>query len=107
MTVKAITKRTVDAMKPDSRDQFVWDDALPGFGMKVTPLGRKVYVIQYRVAGLGRRATAKRVTLGEHGTLTPDEARKLAKRELARVAQGSDPAAERSRWKTASTVAEV
>jgi integrase len=47
------------------------------------------------------------MTLGEHGALTPEEARKLAKRELARVAQGSDPAAERSRWKTASTVAEV
>jgi integrase len=88
-------------------DQFVWDDALPGFGLKVTPSGRKVYVMQYRVAGLGRRAFARRVTLGEHGTLTPDEARKLARRELGRVAQGSDPAAERSRWKTASTVAEV
>ena len=107
MAVKSITKRTVDAIKPTSRDQFVWDDALPGFGIKVTPSGRKVYVMQYRVAGLGRRAFAKRVTLGEHGPLTPDEARKLAKRELGRVAQGSDPAAERSRWKTASTVAEV
>lgn len=107
MAVKSITKRTVDAAKPSATDQFAWDDALPGFGLKVTPSGRKVYVIQYRVAGLGRRAFAKRLTLGEHGALTPDEARKLAKRELARVAQGSDPAAERSRWKTASTVAEV
>ena len=35
------TKRTVDAQKPEARDVLLWDTALPGFGCKVTPEGRR------------------------------------------------------------------
>jgi integrase len=107
MAVKRITKRTVDALAAPSRDLFVWDDELAGFGVKMTPAGRKTYVLQYRLPGLGRRGFAKRVSLGEHGVLTPDEARKLARRELARVAQGFDPSAERTARKAAASVREL
>lgn len=105
MAVRHLTKRVVDALKPAASDLFTWDDEVRGFGLKITPTGRRVYVAQYRPAG-GRRSTTKRVTLGEHGTITPEQARILAKQQLARVTQGHDPAAERRAARAGSTVRE-
>ena len=68
-----ITKRAVDAVHPRSTDQFLWDRDLKGFGLKVTPSGNKVYLLQYRKGGRG--APTKRVTIGRHGALTPEQAR--------------------------------
>lgn len=88
-----ISKRTVDAAKSGERDQFFWDDEVSGFGLKVTPAGGKVYVYQYRVArpGEAERTAAKRYTIGKHGSLTPDQARKRAKELALLVSQGIDP----------------
>jgi len=91
--------------KGGQRDVFTWDDEVRGFGLKITPTGRRVYVAQYRPAG-GRRSTTKRITLGEHGKIAPEQARILAKLDLARVAQGHDPAAERAARRGGSTVRE-
>lgn len=88
-----ITKRTVDALEPGPTDGFVWDTHLMGFGCKITPAGKRVYIVQYRLGGRG--APTKRLTLGEHGELTPDEARAKAKRALGAVADGKDPGAEK------------
>src|SRR5688572_2495821 len=106
MAVEHITKRTVDSVRPQSRDVFVWDSELPGFGLKVTPPGKKIFLVQYRLAGLGRRSQTKRLTLGEYGAVTPDAARRMAKIELGKVAQGLDPAAERASRKAGKTVNE-
>jgi integrase len=105
MAVRHLTKRVVDSLKSGSGDVFIWDDEVRGFGLKITPAGRRVYIAQYRPAG-GRRSTTKRITLGEHGTITPEQARTIAKRELSRVAQGHDPAAERAARRSGSTVRE-
>ena len=105
MAVRHLTKRVVDALKAGPGDVFTWDDEVRGFGLKITPTGRRVYIAQYRPAG-GRRASTKRITLGEHGTITPEQARTLAKRELARVAAGQDPAAERAAHRSGSTLKE-
>lgn len=88
-----ISKRTVDAAKAGPKDWFLWDDDLPGFGLKVTPAGGKTYVFQYRIAipGSAERTAAKRYTIGKHGKLTPDQARKRAKELAVLVAQGVDP----------------
>jgi integrase len=87
-----LTKRAVDALQcPAGRDRdFLWDDALAGFGVAVFPSGKKVYVAQFRKDGRSRRAT-----IGEHGRLTPDEARSQAKTILGAVETGADPIAER------------
>ena len=81
MAVQHITKRTIDALSTTRHHEYVWDNELPGFGVRVTAGGFKAYVVQYRLPGLGRRGTVKRVTLGAHGALTPDEARRRFERK--------------------------
>src|SRR5262249_1625935 len=92
MRGRRITKRLVDSLRPTDSDRFVWDDTLIGFGVRVQRTGVKSYVVKYR-AGSGRGAPTRRVTLGKVGTLTPEEARTLARKTLGAVAHGSDPAA--------------
>ena len=91
-----ITKRTVDQASAETRDYFIWDcgrDAVPGLGLKVTPAGGKIYVYQYRIArkGAAVRTAPKRYTIGRHGALTPDQARKRARELASTVATGIDP----------------
>ena len=102
MATDRITKRTVDAALPNSNDSYIWDPELPGFGLKVTPSGRKVYLVQYRLGG--RRGRTRRVTIGQHGELTPAAARIEAKRLLGQVAVGHDPASDRDKAKADKTV---
>jgi integrase len=99
-----ITKRSVDALQcPTGKDrEILWDDAIAGFGVAAFPSGKKVYVAQYRQAGRSRRAT-----IGEHGRLTPDEARSAAKKLLGVVEAGADPIAERHKERAARTFGSV
>src|SRR5579863_4072008 len=99
-----ITKRAVDAFKcPAGKDRdFLWDDALAGFGAAVFPSGRKVYVAQFRKDGRSRR-----IHIGEHGRLTPDEARSQAKTILGAVETGADPIAQRRASRAVRTFRDV
>jgi integrase len=105
MATARITKRTVDALKPTTRDEYLWDRDLAGFGVKVTPADRKVYLVQYRRGG-GSHVT-RRVTLGTHGPLTAEQARIEARRVLSRVRLGGDPAEERASRRRAGTISEL
>src|SRR5687767_517632 len=70
-----LTKRAVDRLEGRSGgDYFVWDAELRNFGVRVWPSGRRTYVLQFRDAG-GR---TRRVIIGEHGPMTPEEARARA-----------------------------
>lgn len=94
-----ITKRSIDAFKPEAREQFLWDTELRGFGLRVSPRGKKTFIIQYRNGGRTRR-----MSLGAYGALTPDQARDLARRRLGEVAGGADPSATRQRERRAPNV---
>lgn len=85
-----LTKRVVDAAESRPSDYVIWDDELPGFGLRVFASGKRSYVIQYRQGGRSRR-----FTIGLHGIWTPERARQEAKTQLGRVAQGEDPAEEK------------
>jgi integrase len=85
----------VDRIAPASKNEFLWDQEVSGFGLKVTPSGGRTYVYQYRVGGRG--AKVQRFTIGSHGHWTPDQARREAKRLALLVDQGVDPAAEGKR----------
>ena len=96
-----LTKRFVERVAPADKDLVLWDDVLPGFGLRVKASGVRSYVIQYRnVQGRSRR-----FTIGRHGILTPDEARKIAKDKLRAVAAGEDPAADRKAARSALDMA--
>lgn len=88
-----ISKSAVDAVQPQEREEVYWDDRLAGFGLKVTPTGSKVYIYRYRVAlpGQAAKTAPKKYTIGKHGELTPDQARKRAQELAAIVASGVDP----------------
>jgi integrase len=86
-----ITKRQVDALHASQRNLFLWDTELKGFGLKVTPAGRKVYVLQYRMGGRG--LPVKRYTIGNHGDCTPDQARAIAEKLRGGIRNNIDPGA--------------
>jgi integrase len=97
-----LTKRTVDAAKPREERYFVWCGSLPGFGVRIYPSGRKVFVAQIRV-GRGQR----RVTIGTFGAFTVDQARSRAKAIIQAAADGRDPQREKQETRQAITVAEL
>jgi len=109
MATGKISKRSVDAHRPGDKDTYLWDaghkDALSGFGIKGTPAGRKVYLIQYRLGG--RNGRTRRVTIGTHGKITAEVARTRAKVLLGEVAAGNDPASERDKAKAGSALGVV
>ena len=96
-----ITKKTVDSLAASSSDFFVWDTEIPLFGIKITPKGNKIYVLQYRFNGRLRR-----FTIGKHGTITPDHARREARKILGLVASGVDPANNKQKMKSSPTIKE-
>lgn len=96
-----ITKRSVEAAARSGKEYFLWDDELRGFGLRVHPSGRKIYLAQFRAGGRIRR-----VNIGPHGPITPDQARTEAMKHLADVRLGSDPGAQHDRLRAAATMKE-
>jgi integrase len=103
-----ITIRTVTALAAaDGKEVTLRDTALSGFEVRARAGGAKVYSVRYRT-GAGRAAPMRRFTIGKHGSpWTPDEARNEARRLLARVARGEDPAGSKAALRVAPTVVEL
>jgi hypothetical protein len=97
-----LTKRIVDAAEIRSAEYFIWDDDIPGLGLRVLPSGRKGYVVQYRA---GRRS--RRMSLGASTVLTCEQARTRAITIIAAAKNGEDPAAERDAGRKAITIKEL
>ena len=82
-----LSGRVVDGLCVEGKDAAFWDRELPGFGVRVYPSGRKVYVVQSRGPdGL------RRVSLGRHGELPAERARKQALVVIERIRNGESPA---------------
>ena len=97
-----ITKRMVDQLKADGADTFHWDADLPGFGVRVRGSGRKYYVVQYRADGRVRR-----ITLGRHGAVPTETARRRAMAAISEAKGGGDPAAARDERRKAVTMKQL
>lgn len=99
-----VSKRSVDALRcTEGQDRiFLWDEALSGFGVAAFPSQKKVYYAQYRQNGRSRR-----IALGEHGRVTPEQARSEAKKILGAVETGTDPIAERREQRAQRSLAQV
>jgi integrase len=68
----------------------VFDEDLPGFGLRVLSSGKRAWIIQFRVNG---RSTTK--TIGRLEKMPVGTARELARRQLAQVELGVNPAEEK------------
>jgi integrase len=97
-----LTKRTVEAAEIKDSEYFLWDDEVPGFGLRIFPSGRKQFVVQYRA---DRRP--RRISLGPSTVLTCEQARTRAITIIAAVRNGDDPAARRDANRDAITVSEL
>ena len=90
-----ITKRTVDALKPHERERVVWDDDLKGFGVRVHPSGRKVFIVKTRFGG-----RIIKMTIGPCTAVSATYARVRAAEIITDARAGKNPAGRRSKAPT-------
>jgi integrase len=88
-----LTKTVIDALPTPSKETVYWDTGSPGFGVKITPKGRKVFLVMYRTAGAGSRLC--KYTIGPYGRVTLIQARVTAQKVFAAKLEGRDLAAEK------------
>ena len=106
--MEKLTKRVVEGLKPprvgiEGSDLLVWDKELHGFGVRVSPAGRKSFIIQYRTPDRRHRRTV----IGHFGLMTVEQARIIAHEKLVAVSRGVDPAVPLEPDGSTLTVAEV
>jgi integrase len=88
-----LTKSAIDALPTRPADVVYWDTGCPGFGVKVTPKGRKVFLVLYRTGGAGSKL--RKYTIGPYGRVTLHQARVAAQRVFSAKLEGRDPAREK------------
>lgn len=98
-----LTKQHVESLQPGNDYYIEWDSKITGFGVRVSPKGRKTYILKYRSED-GRQ---KRPRIGVHGNITCKQARDIAEDWHAERAKGGDPADERSELRSSPTVSEL
>ena len=101
LTRTTISRRTVGNLSVE-KDTVYWDRELPGFGVRAYATGSKVYVIQTRSKG-----KSTRVTIGRHGVITPEEARRRAALIISRIKSGQAAVAAAAPAPKGPTVAEM
>ena len=80
-----ISRKTVDALSAREREYMLWDCDVRGFGVRVHPSGRKVYLVKYR-----HRGRVIKKTIGPHGTIPPVAARARAAEIITAARTGRD-----------------
>jgi len=98
-----LTKTLAEGAQPQAKDYDIRDTVTPGFLLKVTPSGRKMFMLAYTAANSQRRKPA----IGRFGEITVEQARAIAQDWLAEVRRGNDPSAERAAARAAPTVKEL
>jgi integrase len=98
-----LLKRHIDALAANGTDAFIWDSEIPGFGVRVKPTGRKTFVFQYRNA----ERISRRLTIGDYGPLTLDQARRKARDLRGLVQNGEDPVQAKRDLRNSPTVREL
>lgn len=81
---------------PGAKDRLTFDTECRGLGVRATAGGSRVFIVQWTDAATGRK---QREPLGAWGAITLAQARAAAQARLGRVAQGINPATERTKAK--------
>jgi hypothetical protein len=95
-----LTKTAVESAQPQAKDIELRDTVVPGFLCKITPKGRRVFMLQYRT----NSGQPRKPSLGLFGELTVEQARVMAQDWLAEVRRGGDPGGAKAEARKAPTV---
>ena len=98
-----LTKTAVESAQPQAKDVELRDTVVPGFLCKITPTGRRVFMLQYRT----NSGQPRKPSLGLYGELTVEQARVKAQDWLAEVRRGGDPGGAKAEARKAPTMAEL
>ncbi|KAB1089003.1 site-specific integrase [Neorhizobium galegae] len=101
-TSSEITINLLKRIEPGESEYYVSDTTVSGFVIRVRPTGGMSYYYIYRF-GSGRSAPTRKCSIGSIKKVTPDEARKVARKYAAEVVNGGDPANDKSVDKAAPT----
>jgi integrase len=94
---KDLTKATLDNLKPGASRREVPDGHTRGLHFVLQPTGVASWAVRYRVAGRSRK-----LTLGSYPQIDLRTARDMARKALAQIAAGQDPAAEKQEKRKAA-----
>ena len=97
----SLTQLGVERLRPQAREIVFWDVNCPGFGVRVSPKGRKTFLVQYRVRTNGN-LKERQETLGTLAFLTVAQARERARQSKAAASAGIDPVAQKRAAETAA-----
>ena len=101
-----LTQKTIAtlALPEGKTETIVFDEDLPGFGLRIRAGGTRSWIFQYKIGCQHRR-----VTLGNATALSPARAREMATEMHAMVRLGRDPAGEKTegRARAAETMGAV
>ena len=89
------TDAKIKALKPKSVRYEVWEEGRKGFGIRVSPIGRKSWVFMYWVEGL-----QKRMTFGVYPAMPLVEAHTALANAREILAKGGDPGDQLSKAKS-------
>src|SRR5271169_3563342 len=92
---KILTQAALDAVKPGGQRFEISDGKLPALRLIVQPSGARSWAVRYRFAGRNSKWT-----IGGYPIVSLAAARVQAKLALAKVATGTDPAAEKRQART-------
>jgi integrase len=90
----SLTQLGAERLRPAKTEVLYWDRTMPGFGLRVSPKGRKTFIVQYRVR-LDGKLKERQETIGTLAYLTVAQARDRARQSKAKASAGIDPVAER------------
>lgn len=98
-----LTKTAVDAATFGAKEYELRDTVVPEFLLRVTPAGRKIFMVQYRT----NAGECRKPAIGRFGELTVEQARSFAQDWLADVRKGKDPSAGKRAARDAPRVKEL
>ncbi len=102
-----LTKALIAEQIARSKPYYVWDTHMIGFGLKVSPSGKKTFVLKYRTTEGGRGAQQRWFRIGHYGSITLEDARKQAMCLRAEVVEGNDPQRQRQTLRDATTMTDL
>ncbi len=101
MSTFDLTPRLARESKPNGKDTILFDKAVTGFGLRIHPSGRKVWIVQARIEGRSRR-----IVIARYGEMQLAQARRRARDMLDRIRAGGNPADDIQREKETPTLRE-